>query len=164
MDFINGFKTMLVGILTVVTTTVAPFVPASSVTALPSPLATPEVQSSAQNTSPAPTATPLDADHYYYINGTYSYLGQSIKYFLLVPKAGGSFNGAISGACEAQVGASYAGGEGGKISGSATGKCNLLFVKYQGSIPFEGNLYPEEKKIVVELKGAHLPPITLNYN
>lgn len=181
MNFITVLKTTIVGIMATVTTTVVPVMPTySHQTALPkpilaSPIASPVVSQPAQTQTPVTTKVinatestssplPLDGRHYYYIQGTHSYLGQSINYLMLVPKTGGSFSGAISGACEAQLGANYAGGEGGRISGYASGKCNILFVKYQGTIPFKGNLYPAEKKLVLELEGAHLPPITLNYN
>ncbi len=166
---------MIVGILASVTTTVAPVISYSHQTiqakpAIVSPVATQSPQETTVTTKVINTTAstssplPLDGDHYYYIRGTHSYLGQSIKYFILVPKNGGPFSGSIEGACQATVGGNYTGGNAGKVSGAASGKCNIAFVKYQGTIPFKGNLYPEEKKLMIELQGAHLPVITLNYN
>lgn len=147
MNFITNLKAAILGIITAVTTAVVPITPAAPVQNLP-----------------VNTASPAASGQNYDIRGSYSYFGQGINYHIIVPKNGGSFSGDISGACEAQLGANYAGGNGGAISGSASGKCNILFVKYQGTIPFKGNLYPEEKKLVIELQGAHLPAITLNYD
>lgn len=176
MNFITGLKTMIVGILASVTTTVAPVVPYSHQTIQAKPaIASPAASQSPQVQVPVTTKTinttvttssplPLDGNHYYYIRGSHSYLGQSIKYFILVPKNGGDFSGSIEGACQATVGGHFAGGDTGKVSGAASGKCHIAFVKYQGQINFKGDLYPESKKIVIELENAHLPPITLNYN
>jgi len=158
MNLFANFNALVVGVLTAVSATVSPVLPGYVQQKMETPV--PVISQVASQAA----QIQADGENYYYIQGTYSYLGQKINYHIIVPKNGGSFNGAISGACEAQLGANYAGGNGGAISGSASGKCNLLFVKYEGNIPFKGNLYPKEKKLVIELEGAHLPAITLNYN
>lgn len=147
MDLITSLKTAIVGILATVTTTVAPVMPPVS-----------------GNPTQTATPLPLNGDNYHYIKGTYSYLGSSIKYHLLIPKNGGGFSGSIEGACQAMVGGNSTGGSAALISGSASGKCQIAFLKYQGSVNFKGTLYPGDKKIVVDLENAHLPPTTLNYN
>lgn len=154
MDFINNIKAFIVGVLATVTVTATvPGVPLVPVT-------TPVAGNSAQTSAPLP----LTGENYHYIKGTYSYLGANIKYHLLIPKNGGSFSGSIEGACQAQVGGNSTGGEEAQINGSASGKCRIVFVNYQGSINFKGTLIPGEKKIIVKLENAHLHPITLNYN
>lgn len=121
-----------------------------------------QAQASPQSSS---TPLPLNGENYIYIRGTYSYLGQKIKYFLIVPRKGGSFSGSIEGACTAQLGAEYAGGEGGMIKGNVGGTCNLWFVKYKGSTPFTGRLYQETKTLEIEIPNSPFKgPIKLNYN
>ncbi|EKD89806.1 MAG: hypothetical protein ACD_32C00145G0012 [uncultured bacterium] len=185
MDFFSGIKAAIVGILTAVNIIVAPVLPSlPKIAPSSSPIASPSASVSAQSPSvtsaPAPivgtSATPLSSpsssgsplpltgDNYIWVRGTYSYVGQSIKYFFIIPSRGGGFSGSIEGACTATVGGEYAGGEGGKINGRASGKCNILFVKYQGEIGFKGNLYPSNKRIVIEIENANLKPITLYYN
>src|SRR3989338_3034711 len=172
MNFITGLKTLIVGILTSVSTAVSPvtpFFPAQS----PAPKPT-IISQTVQNpypspiptNNPIPTSTPLPLNQNDNINiqGTYSYLGQSIKYSLSVPKNGGQFKGKIDGACQAEVSGNYSKENSGAISGQALGTCHIVFVKYQGSINFTGHLIPEGKKLVIQLQNAHLGPITLNYN
>lgn len=146
MNFITNLKAAILGIITAVTTAVAPITPAAPVQNLP-----------------VNTASPAASGQNYDIRGSYSYFGQSIKYQVAIPKSGGVFSGSTEGACEAALEGSYAENSR-KVSGKASGKCNILFIKYRGTIPFKGNLYPEEKKLVIELEGAHLPAITLNYD
>lgn len=115
--------------------------------------------------NPASTPLSLNGDNYLYVQGTYSYLGQSIKYLFLVPKNGGGLSGSIEGACLATVGGDYEGGNGGKISGKVSGTCSFLLIKYQGSTDFKGYLYPDSKKIEVEIDNSPLKePLILNYN
>ena len=153
MNFFAELKAFIIGVLVTVISA-SPSVAPRAVTPLSSPETTPQATVS-------PVANTEDAHN---INGTYTYWGQSIDYHLQIPKNGGTVTGNISGACEAKLAAEYSGGEGSLISGTAEGKCKFLFVSYSGTIPFKGNFYPQQKKIVIELEGAKIPPITLDYN
>lgn len=153
MNFLAELKALIIGIL-VSAISVSPSVAPRAATPLSSPA-----------TSPQATVSPAaNTEDVYNINGTYTYWGQSIDYHLQIPKNGGAITGNISGACGADLVAKYSGGEGGQISGTAEGKCKFLFVSYSGKIPFKGNFYPQQKKIVIELEGAKVSPVTLNYN
>lgn len=137
MNFIDSIKAAIIGIL---------------VSVISSGVSSPSVLSQA-------TSTP----EIYEINGTYSYLGQSINYSIKVPRKGGQMTGTISGACQADIKGDYEGEAEGKFSGNASGKCSFLFVKYDGSVDFKGNLYPQRQELVVETENPHVGPITLKY-
>ncbi|MBI2020613.1 hypothetical protein HYS94_04300 [Candidatus Daviesbacteria bacterium] len=165
-DLFTALKTFVVSVAASVGVISAPVV---SVTANPSiqPTAKPLVVTSTPVpvSSPNSTSLPLNEENYIYVQGTYSYLGQSVKYLFLVPRKGGSFSGSINGACDATVNGDYAGGESGKISGNASGSCKILFAEYKGSISYRGFLFPESKKIILDVENFPLKgPLTINYN
>lgn len=187
MNFIIGFKTLIIGFVAstgLLTTsaglptlglqdthaTVKDAKVSSSSAYLKSnrsfvsePTLSPKFLSGKANSEASPL--PLNGENYIYIKGTYSYLGQSVNYHLLVPRRGGPFSGAINGACNGQLGGDYAGGEGGKISGNAGGSCKFLFAKYAGSTPFKGQLFPKEKLIKIELPTNSIKDsLELHYN
>jgi len=181
INLFAGLKAFIVGVLVSVGAITTPVAPAqikevqqinkpaaSSInivvkTSSPSPL-------SNTNLSPVSTPLPQNKDNYQsndlFIQGTYSYLGQSIKYLFLVPKNGGGFSGSIGGACEGTVSGEYEGGNSGKISGRVSGDCNFLFIKSSGlSTGYKGFLYPDSKKIVLEIENSPIKgPLTINYN
>lgn len=185
-DFLTGVKVFITTIVTTVTTLVAPATPVPSAT--PNPVLNPEfiklASKSAVINSPQPTLTQsrqapstsqtspkpqsstltLNEENYIYIQGTYSYLGQSIKYLALVPRKGGNFSAAVSGACEAQAAGDYEGGNGGKISGNASGTCNMFGVKLQGSTKFSGKLYPDENTIELDIENSPIHGFKIKYN
>lgn len=146
MDFITNLKAAILGLIAVVTTAVAPITPAAPVQNLP-----------------VNTASPAASGQNYDIRGSYSYFGQGIKYQVVIPKSGGAFSGSTEGACQAALEGNYAENSR-KVSGKASGKCAVAFVKYEGVINFTGDLYPGEKKLIIRLEDAHLPAITLNYD
>ncbi len=156
MNFISSLKATILGLIAAVTTAVAPVAPAGPVQNPPINIASPAA--SVQN-----QVQVNDQDNNYDIRGTYSYFGQSIKYQVAIPKSGGAFSGSTEGACQAALEGNYMENTG-RVSGKAFGKCAVLFVKYEGAINFNGDLFPAEKKLVIQLEGARLSPITLNYN
>lgn len=190
IDFLNGIKILLVGTLAsagVIVGSINPIgtsvSPIASTSAFPvQSIAKPassssefikiaQVQEQLQPVvSPSPsnaasTPLPLNGENYLYAQGTYSYLGQKLEYLFLIPKKGGSFSGSIKGACQAQVGAVYAGGEGGEVKGKAGGECKIFFVSYKGSTDFTGRLYQQQKLLEIEIPNSPLKgPIKLNYN
>lgn len=169
MNFITGLKAVILGVFTTVTTAVSPIIPVHTPAPKPIIISQPVQNPLPSNISvnkPTPTNTPspLNQSDNLNIQGTYSYLGQSIKYSLAVPENGGQFTGKTEGACQAEVLGNYSKENNGAISGQALGTCHIAFVKYQGSINFTGHLIPEDKKLVIQLQNAHLNPITLNYN
>lgn len=136
-------------------------------TPMPSAYSATNASNDVSQNNPVPTNSPfpLNGDNYLYVQGAYSYLGQSIKYLFLVPKNGGGFSGSIEGACVATVGGDYEGGNGGKISGKVSGTCSFLLIKYQGLTNFKGYLYPDSKKIEIEIDNSPFgSPLILNYN
>lgn len=83
---------------------------------------------------------------------------------IVVPRAGGSFSGSVEGACQAQTGGDYEGGEGGKISGSASGECNMFGYKLKGAARFNGKLYPETKTLELDIENSPIHGLKINYN
>ncbi len=108
---------------------------------------------------------PVNNENYIYVKGNYSYFGMTVKYLFLVPKKGGNYSGSIEGTCTAQANGDYEGGNGGKISGNASGECNIFGMKYKGSTGYRGNLYPDSKKVSVEIDNSPVKgAFTLNYD
>lgn len=97
------------------------------------------------------------------VQGKFSYLNKSVVYLFLVPKEGGSFKGTVEGTCQAMVTGEYEGGNGGKISGDASGQCKFMGLKYVGLTHFTGKLYPNRKTIEIEVDYFPINPITINY-
>lgn len=142
-NFLAGLKLALIGIIASVASVANPITPVES---------------------PSPAPSPLNGENYEYVRGTYSYLGQEIKYYFIIPRKGGSFSGSIKGACQAQVGGEYISSNG-EIKGKAGGECKLFFMSYKGSTDFKGRLYPESKTLEIEIPNSPIKgPIKLNYN
>lgn len=167
-DFFIGLKTLIVAVFT----SVSAIVPANSAnlpeaaSGYPSPAAVTTVPtaSPSQNLAPKESPLPLNGENYIYVQGTYSYLGQAVKYLFLVPRMGGDFSGAIQGACQAQAGGNYEGGDGGKISGSVGGACSMFGVKTKGSTKFSGRLYPDTKTVELDIDNSPIHGFTIKYD
>lgn len=150
LNLLNGLKTLVVGIMASASVIVSPVNPAIHKVASPSAI-------------PAPVVTQETEDNNIQIQGSYSYIGQSINYSFSVPKKGGSFSGSVQGACVAQVNGNYEGGDGGKISGNATGSCNMFGIKAQGSTGFSGHLYPNNKTLELDIDNSPIHGFTIKY-
>lgn len=182
-DFLVSVKTFFVVILTSASTLVAPANPVQS--PMPNPQTNPafiklasdsaaraqnqqqptNINNSQQNSNqPENTPLPLNGDNYIFVSGTYSYLGNSVKYLALIPRKGGSFSTAINGACEAQGGGNYEGGEGGRVTGTVGGECNVFGQKVKGSTHFKGKLYTETKVMEIDIDNSPIHSFNIKYN
>lgn len=175
-NLLNSVRTLVLGVLASAGTVLAPVIPAAT----PVPVNTPIVKSATPSSGSVPNVTaspnsttypssassplPLNGDNYIYVQGTYSYWGQSIKYLFLIPKAGGSFSGSLQGACEAQGGGEYEGEEGGKVWGTVSGKCKIVALTATGSTKFSGKLYPSTKTMIIDAENSPIHGLTVKYN
>jgi len=149
-NFFEGLKSLIITVV-------------ASVATFTAPVSQIHTQNLPVNPSPAPLT--LNNENYIYVKGNYSYFGMTVKYLFLVPKKGGNYSGSIEGTCTAQANGDYEGGNGGKISGNASGECNIFGMKYNGSTGYRGNLYPDSKKVSVEIDNSPVKgPFTLNYD
>lgn len=168
-NLLTGLKAVIVGILASATLIVSPVNSVIQRVAPGSPAPTPVATqtpsvSPSQNLSPKYSPLPLTDENYIYVEGTYSYIGQSIKYLFLVPRKGGSFSGAVQGACHAQAGGNYEGGNGGKFSGNVGGSCSLFGLKKEGSTGFSGRLYPDTKTVELDIDNSPIHGFSIKYN
>ncbi len=182
LNLFTGLKIFIVSVLASVSAIVSTAAPMLTQNTTPvNPVALPRVVSSSASPASISTTTPtansshnqapskesplpLNGENYIYVQGTYSYLGQDIKYLFLVPKKGGDFSGVVQGACQAQAGGNYEGGDGGKISGSVGGACNMFGIKVQGSTKFSGRLYPNTKTVELDIDNSPIHSLTIKYN
>lgn len=81
-----------------------------------------------------------------------------------MPRKGGSFSGVVQGACHAQAGGVYEGGNGGKFSGNVGGSCSLFGLKKEGSTGFSGRLYPDTKTVEVDIDNSPIHGFGIKYN
>ena len=174
LNLLSGLKIFIISVITSVTAVVSPTLPiytpnptpivlpqtVPNPTPAPTPISSPSPNPSSAGSSPLP----LNGENYIYVQGTYSYVGQAVKYLFLVPKMGGSFSGAISGACQAQAGGDYEGGNGGKIFGNVGGSCNMFGIQVKGSTKFNGRLYPDTKTIEFDIDNSPIHGFKINYN
>lgn len=180
-DILNNIKTAIVGLLISITPIISPAATISKPLPTLNPANDPrfielatksakiELQTSENQARNFPSRLqksplPLNGENYIYIQGTYSYIGNSIKYLALVPRKGGSFSFAINGACQAQGGGNFEGGNGGKISGRAGGFCQIFGQKIEGSTDFKGKLYPETKTIELDINNSPVNGFKIQYN
>lgn len=175
-NLFDGLKTFIVGVLASASTIVTPAMPVNTHTvtpvvnqiapesASPTPVDSKPVTTVLYQNRQTSSPLPLNNENYITVRGTYSYFGQKVNYLFLVPRNGGSFSGAISGACQAQAGGNYEGGNGEKISGNVSGSCNMFGVNIKGSTPFSGKLYPDSKTVELDISNSPIHNFKVNYN
>lgn len=137
---------------------------AASESAHPTPKATQTPDNHSQKEESKESPLPLTGENYIYVQGNYSYFGQSVKYLFIIPRNGGSFSGTVQGSCNAQAGGNYEGGNGGKFVGNVSGTCSMFGTKIQGSTGFNGRLYPETKTVKLDIDNSPIHGFTVNYN
>lgn len=157
-DLFTGIKALFVAVISTASVLVTPTIPS------PTPAVNPANNPEFVKLAPENPTLPLNEQNYIYIQGTYSYLGQSVNYLALVPKKGGNFSASVTGACDAQANGEYEGGEGGKIEGTASGSCSMFGQTVKGSANFEGKLSPETKIIELNIENSPVKGISIKYN
>ncbi len=87
------------------------------------------------------------------ISGSYTYIGQELRYSVNTPKSGGEISGEVSGLCNGSTEGKFEGGEGGKIEGRASADCGIGFIRQKVNVSYTGRLFPEKKLMEINWNG-----------
>lgn len=123
---------------------------------LPTALPSPENKNPSTNTTNFPSESAqtniqsTDQNDQITISEGFSYLGQTVDFWVSFPENGGDISGGFSGSCSGSINGKYEGGEGGMISGSAKGRCGGGIFSLNLTAFYKGRVYLSRREISIE--------------
>jgi hypothetical protein len=106
--------------------------------------------------SPTPTALPFnvqETENLIHVSGSQQLLGQTVSYDISVPKNGGEIQGSVQGVCSGTTKGTLENGTSGNFKGTATGSCQIAFIKKDFSVDYSGKIHEDTKTIDVTWNG-----------